>query len=192
MPVPSTVDTAEEAAIRVEVSRPRSRTGLLRRLLFLQLLPLLLLLLWLEEGASLRSPGLELSVVVLDVSISSLNEDWVDIFGLDEGAVVVTSEEDNEDNDEADNALLDIARDFDLLVFAVLVLVVLLTASAVTAGEDIWEGGCWCWRWESAFFRLLVDRPGSPAPVLPFAGSAAALILSQTEGRLASSCCCSC
>jgi hypothetical protein len=119
---------------------------LLLLLLLLLWLLLLLLLLWLEEGPpppSLRSPGLELSsVVVLAVSSSSLTEDWADIFGLVWPAEVAAGCCSVEDKDEVDEVLTAGVRHFDLAFPLLLLLLrVLLTA----AGEDEGGGDCCCW-----------------------------------------------
>ena len=86
-------------------------------------------------------------MVVLDVSISSLTEDWVDIFGLVLAVellllvVVVVVGSEVEEREEVDEVLPAGVRDFDL-DFPLLLLVLLLLRVLVTAaGEAV--GDCW-------------------------------------------------
>lgn len=80
-------------------------------------------------------------MVVLEVSISSFTEDWVDIFGLVWPAVAAgCSDEDDEDKDEVDEVLTAGVRHFDLDL-ALLLLRVLVTA----AGEGVDVDCCCCW-----------------------------------------------
>ena len=142
------LECAAAAAIKVDVSSPRSNAAglpLPRGWLLLPLLPLLLrleqrllLLRWQEEeGASLRSPGLELSVVVLDVSISSLTEDWVDIFGLvSSAAAAAASCSKWAEEEERPVFLLPGDRDLTFAVPPLLLVVLLPRVLATTDGDD--------------------------------------------------------